>query len=143
VFDVAFLERMADRADALPFHVARKKVAHVDSRGTHIRPAEANAIKFERFIFDLLPWAARPIVVEVDPARAFAPLKNAPGKKTDAPETVRAQMAAEHADWLRRAGIEVADDVAVEISPLLALDADELAKKITPGSQVTKPTYFC
>ncbi|MCX7425207.1 MAG: UDPGP type 1 family protein [Planctomycetia bacterium] len=143
VFDVAFLERMADRADALPFHVARKKVAHVDSRGTHIQPAETNAIKFERFIFDLLPWAARAIVVEVDPARAFAPLKNAPGKKTDTPETVRAQMAAEHAGWLRRAGIEVADDVAVEISPLLALDADELAKKITPGSPVTKPTYFC
>ena len=33
VFDVAFLERMAGHADALPFHRATKKVAYVDPRG--------------------------------------------------------------------------------------------------------------
>ena len=75
--------------------------------------------------------------------RAFAPLKNAPGEKADTPETVRAQMVAEHAGWLRRAGVEVADGVAVEISPLLALDADELAEKITPGLTGDRADLFC
>ena len=79
---------------------------------------EPNAIKFERFIFDLMPQARNAIVVEVDPALAFAPLKNASGAKDDTPESVRSQLSALHRDWLRQAGAEVADDVPVEISPL-------------------------
>ena len=38
VIDVALLERMADRADALPFHVAHKKVAHVDASRQRVEP---------------------------------------------------------------------------------------------------------
>ena len=51
-------------------------------------------------------------------------------------------MAALHAAWLRHAGAEVAPGVVVEISPLFALDAAELAVKIPPGLKVTEPTYF-
>ena len=142
VMDVAFLGRMADSADALPFHVARKKVPYVDASGARIEPHEPNAIKFERFIFDLMPSAANAVVVEVDAARAFAPLKNASGQKADTPETVKAQMVALHTEWLRRAGAEVADGVEVEISPLFALDADELAEKIEAGTRVTEATYL-
>ncbi len=142
VIDTGLLGRMADRADALPFHVAQKKVAHVDSAGRRIEPEEPNAIKFERFIFDLIPWAHNAIVVEVDPAEGFAPLKNASGHRQDTPETVKAQMAALHRNWLRQAGVEVADGVDVEISPLWALDADELAGKTRPGARVSEPTYF-
>jgi len=32
--------------------------------------------------------------------------------------------------------------VPVEISPLFALDAGDLAGKVRPGTRVTKPTYF-
>ena len=42
----------------------------------------------------------------------------------------------------RQAGAEVADDVAVEISPLFALDANELSTKLPPGERITKPAYF-
>ena len=42
VIDVAFLARMAGRADALPFHVARKKVAHVDAPGGRVEPGETS-----------------------------------------------------------------------------------------------------
>jgi UDP-N-acetylglucosamine/UDP-N-acetylgalactosamine diphosphorylase len=143
VFDVAFLERMAGQSDALPFHIAHKTVAHIDEHGQVVRPDKPNAIKFERFIFDLLPWAVRAIVVEVDPVRAFAPLKNASGAKSDTPESVRAQLVAEHADWLRRAGVEVADGVPVEISPLFALDAEGVAQKLTPGTRITQSTFLC
>ncbi len=143
VFDVAFLERMAASGAALPFHVARKAVSHVDPSGRRIDPREPNAIKFERFIFDLLPEARQSIVVEVDAQRTFAPVKNAPGDSTDSPETVQAQMIALHADWLRRAGCEVAEGVTVEISPLFAQNADEVAARISPGLTVTSPRYFC
>ena len=139
----AMLRRMSDRADALPFHIARKKVAHVDPSGDRIEPTEPNAIKFERFIFDLIPSAENAIVVEIDPAEGFAPLKNASTAKTDTAETVRAQIMAQHRRWLRDAGAEVADEVDVEISPLWALDAQETASKIPPDTQVAKPTYFC
>lgn len=143
VFDVAFLDRMAASGTALPFHVARKAVAHLNDAGQRVEPREPNAIKFERFIFDLLPEARQGIVVEVDAQRTFAPVKNAPGAATDSPDTVRAQMIALHVDWLRRAGCEVAEGVAVEISPLFAQNADELAARISPGLTVTEPRYFC
>jgi UDP-N-acetylglucosamine/UDP-N-acetylgalactosamine diphosphorylase len=117
-------------------------VAYLDPAGRRTEPQQPNAIKFERFIFDLIPWAHNAIVVEVDPAEGFAPLKNASGAQRDTPETVKAQMVALHRQWLRRAGAEVAEGVDVELSPLWALDADELAAKIPPGTRVTEPTYF-
>jgi len=149
VMDVAFLQRMTGTSDALPFHIARKKVSYVDPSGARIDPDGPNAIKFERFIFDLLPSAADAIVVEIDPADGFAPLKNAPGADTDTPEWVRARMVARHRRWLEQAGAVVAGGVAVEISPLFALDAEELSgkvwlsDKIGPGTRVTEETHFC
>jgi UDP-N-acetylglucosamine/UDP-N-acetylgalactosamine diphosphorylase len=136
------LRRLADTADGLPFHIARKKVAYIDPSGDSIKPSEPNAIKFERFIFDLIPSARNAIVVEVDPAKGFGPLKNASGAKDDTPESVRTQMMAVARDWLRQAGAQVEDDAIVEISPLFALDAEELAKKIAPGTTITEPTFF-
>ena len=141
-FDAAFLARMTVEAGALPFHIARKKVPYVDSDGQRIEPREPNAVKFERFIFDLLPSAQRAIVVEIEPSEGFAPLKNAPGAERDTPDWVRKQMMAQARRWLRAAGAEVADDVPVEISPLYALDAEELAEKVGPGVKVTEATYF-
>ena len=140
-FDLAFLARMAERA-ALPFHRAKKKVPFVNEQGTLVEPEEPNALKFERFIFDLLPLAARTLAVEVDEAESFAPLKNASGANKDTPETVRAAMTALHAKWLRQAGAVVDDGVAVEIGPLFALDAEEVARKIAPGTRIGAPRYF-
>jgi UDP-N-acetylglucosamine/UDP-N-acetylgalactosamine diphosphorylase len=136
------LRRLADQSEALPFHVAYKKTAYIDAEGRRIEPAQPNAVKFEQFIFDLMPRSRHSVVVEVDRAKAFAPLKNAPGAKADTPEMAQAQMAALHRSWLRQAGAEVGDDMMVEISPLFALDAEELTEKIPPGTQVAQPTYF-
>jgi UDP-N-acetylglucosamine/UDP-N-acetylgalactosamine diphosphorylase len=141
VFDAALLRRLAGTADGLPFHIAHKKVAHVDTAGQPIEPKRPNAIKFERFIFALMPQSRNAIVVEVDPARAFGPLKNASGAKEDTPESVRAQLSALHRIWLRQAGADVPDDVAMEVSPLVALDAEELATKIRPGTRFSGATY--
>jgi UDP-N-acetylglucosamine/UDP-N-acetylgalactosamine diphosphorylase len=126
----------------LPFHIAHKKVAHIDTSGNRVEPKEPNAVKFERFIFDLMPEARNAIVAEVDPRLAFAPLKNASGAKEDTPESVRRQVSDFYRGWLRQAGAEVADDVLVEISPLYALDVEQLKPKVRPGTQIAKPTYF-
>jgi UDP-N-acetylglucosamine/UDP-N-acetylgalactosamine diphosphorylase len=128
VFDLAFLARMEGRADALPFHVARKKVPYVDSKGRKVAPSEPNAIKFERFIFDLMPSAENAVVVEVDPRRHFAPLKNASGEASDTPEAVREHLVARDTEWLEAAGARVAEGTPVEISPLVALDAQATAE---------------
>ena len=147
-FERGFLERVQQSAAGLPMHLARKKVscitaAECSSKGERIEPDEPNAIKFERFVFDLLPEARHAIVVEVDKDRTFAPVKNGPGAASDSPEAAQSAMIRLHTEWLRAAGAEVAPDVAVEISPLYALDAAELTGKIQPGLRVTKPAYFC
>ncbi len=142
VFDVGFLKRVSRDHLQLPFHVALKKVPFVDARGQTIEPAKPNAFKFERFIFDLLPAAARSIVVETDPQRTFAPVKNPPGAAKDSPETCRAAMSALYRRWLVAAGAEIARQVALEISPLFALDEQELRQKINAPLQIGQPTYF-
>jgi len=83
MFSVSFLERMLALKDALPFHIARKKVPYIDETGELVDPNGPNALKFERFIFDLLPHAKNPLVVEFAEADVFAPLKNAPGAPRD------------------------------------------------------------
>ena len=102
VFDLDFLRRAKDEADSLPYHIAHKKVAFIDTAGRRVEPSKPNAIKFERFIFDLMPSARNAIVIEVDAASAFAPLKNAPGAAADTPEAVKAQFSDLHRQWLRR-----------------------------------------
>lgn len=141
-FDRGFLQRMASGRGKLPFHVAHKKVAHLDEQGELVEPDSENAVKFERFIFDLLPFAERSIVMEVDPANAFAPVKNAPDASSDTAELAQRQMVALHTDWLRQAGARVDEGVAVEISPLFALDAADVAVKIEPDRHVTDPLYL-
>ena len=146
LFERKFLERVQRMAEALPFHVAHKKVPFVETagerRGQRVEPTEPNAIKFERFIFDLLPQAERAIVMEVDGPREFTPVKNGPGAATDSPETVRAAMIRLHTEWLQSAGAVVAPETAVEISPLFALEASDLRGKISASQTVKAPTFF-
>ena len=142
VFDVDFLTAAASDPDALPFHIARKKVPYLNERGEKVEPEKPNAIRFERFIFDLLPRANNALVVEADPAEAFAPVKNADGEKTDTKATAQAAMVALHRRWLAEAGMQVAAGVRVEINPLWALDPPEIASKLKAGTRIERDTYF-
>ncbi|MDX1945512.1 MAG: UTP--glucose-1-phosphate uridylyltransferase [Pirellulaceae bacterium] len=143
VFDVDFLAAAAARPDALPFHAARKKVPCLDASGQLVEPNQPNAVRFERFIFDLLPLAERALVVEVDPAEAFAPVKNSDSDATDNPRSARAAMIALHRRWLRAAGANIADDVPVEINPLWAAGPDEIRTRMAGSLLVVgEPTYF-
>jgi UDP-N-acetylglucosamine/UDP-N-acetylgalactosamine diphosphorylase len=130
LFEVAFLERMtAGDGQGIPFHVARKKVPHLDDP----TPQTENGLKFERFIFDVLPQAERWLVVETPREDEFAPLKNAQGD--DSPATVRAALLAQAARWVHAAGAKA--DGEVELSPLFALDETELRRKVAAGTRIT------
>ena len=142
VFQVEFLSRSLSLQDALPFHVAHKKVPYVNAHGKQVTPTEANALKFERFIFDLLPQARNPLVVEYAEQESFAPLKNAPGADKDTPEYVRHMMLAQYGRWLHAAGAIVGEGVDVEISPLFALDAQGVAERIESGRRFEQSEYL-
>jgi UDP-N-acetylglucosamine/UDP-N-acetylgalactosamine diphosphorylase len=145
-FDVAFLERVTRGGTRLPFHVARKKVAYLDATGRLVHPERENALKFEQFIFDALPMADRWAVVETSWQEEFAPLKNATGP--DSPAAVEQAISDLAADWLERAGVNVprrtdrGAAVPLEISPLFALDAEELARKVDRTLRIDGPTYL-
>ena len=138
VFKTEFFRRMSDTADSLPFHRAHKKVAFVDPDGNVVEPTANNAIKFEKFIFDLLPSADNAIIIEVDPFDGFCAVKNAPPATAETPAHVRDAISALHTRWLNECGIEVADGVKIEISPLYAPDAKALKEKIQSEANFPK-----
>jgi UDP-N-acetylglucosamine/UDP-N-acetylgalactosamine diphosphorylase len=143
IFDVPFLERLATGDSILPYHLARKKVPYVDERGQMVRPEKPNALKFEMFVFDTLPVARQACIVETSHAEEFEPLKNAEGENS--PATVRQAMSALYADWLDRAGVKIPRDRdgfplhPIEISPLVALDAEELRSHVPRLQDVNRP----
>lgn len=142
IFKTEFLQRTSHQAGALPFHRANKKVPFVNRQGEFVQPVENNAIKFERFIFDLLPWANNAIVCEVDPAEGFCALKNAPPAPSETPAHVKSAISDLHKNWLQSAGAKVAAEAVIEINPLFALDAEELEEKIKPGTVIEGDRYF-
>ena len=99
-------------------------------------------MKFERFIFDLLPRAENALVVEVERATSFAPVKNASGAASDTPETAQAAMIALARSWLEACGARVAPDVKVEIHPSFALDVEELRTRIPTGTVIDRDIFF-
>ncbi|HEY1375813.1 MAG TPA: UDPGP type 1 family protein [Gemmataceae bacterium] len=142
IFDLAFLERVtAGDAGGLPYHLARKKVPYWDPAADRVvTPEKENALKFERFVFDVLPLVDRWTAVATSRPTEFAPLKNATG--ADSPASVKAALTALATDWLRRAGAEVPAGAVVEISPLFALEPDDVAGKVKPGTALAPGTYL-
>jgi UDP-N-acetylglucosamine/UDP-N-acetylgalactosamine diphosphorylase len=145
-FDLDFLVRITGSDEALPFHVARKKVPYLDADGKVVQPAKENALKFERFIFDVLPLAERWTVVETGRREEFAPLKNASG--ADSPAEVEKALSIQAADWLAAASISVPRNAAgaptypLEVSPLLALDREEFVARADRQWRIDEPRYF-
>ena len=139
-FQTAFLERAAASTAALPLHVAHKAVPFLDDAGARVVPKAPNAIKFERFIFDLMPVAKRVCVVEIDPADGFAPLKNPPGAAVDAPEHVHAALVDHARRLLHRAGVGVADGIDVELAADVILDEEDVRSTLPAGATIREPT---
>ena len=142
VLSRTFVERLtADGRCQLPFHRAEKKVPFVDTTGRIVEPDEPNAVKLEMFVFDAMPLADETVILETNRYEEFSPVKNAEGD--DSPATSLHDQVRRVAEWLEDAGIAVPRDAdgqiaaAIEVSPLFADSADELAKRIDPDLTVT------
>lgn len=140
VFRRGFLDRLVGQQIDLPFHIAHKAVPCCDASGRSVEPATPNAHKFEQFIFDALPFAERALVVEADRSREFNPVKNRSG--VDSPQTSRQALCRLTMEWIVNAGGAVDEGVSVEVSPLYALDAAELATKLPPGRRFVQDTIL-
>ena len=124
VFDRAFLAREASKA--MPLHLAFKKIPTVVN-GKVVQPSEPNGYKFEKFIFDILPNAARAAFLAFDQKDEFSPVKNAEG--SDSPATCQADLRAKWTRWLAEAGVTVPPDLPLEIDPAYALDAADVRSR--------------
>lgn len=125
IFDRNFVNRLGcgeDESAKLPFHLAHKKVPFIDESGALTEPGEPNAYKFEMFVFDALPFAKNPVIIETNRADDFSPVKNATG--IDSAQTSADDQLRQFCRWAKAAGIEVTTDetglppFAFEVSPL-------------------------
>ncbi|MCD6281349.1 MAG: UDPGP type 1 family protein [Deltaproteobacteria bacterium] len=138
LFDRAFIEAITIRGVNLPYHKAVKNIPTIDQYG---RPVEIKGIKFEKFIFDALPFAERALTLEVKREQEFAPVKNKTGQ--DSIESAISLQDKLFRSWLARAGRIVEDGIKVEISPLFALDEEDLLSKASAlPSKIEKDLYI-
>ncbi|MEM9379264.1 MAG: UTP--glucose-1-phosphate uridylyltransferase [Planctomycetota bacterium] len=123
-----FVEALTAGGDLdLPWHVARKKIGGIDAEGN---PAEIDGVKFETFVFDALGRTTNSIVLEVDRAEEFSPVKNAEG--SDSPASCRADLLRIGRDL---AGAE--PDESVHVDPRVAETRDEFQSR-TPVPEATE-----
>jgi UDP-N-acetylglucosamine/UDP-N-acetylgalactosamine diphosphorylase len=157
LLDRDFIRRMARSADgeaaggaiALPFHRADKKIPTVDASGNPVKPEKPNGVKFEMFVFDAIPSARHPIVIETLRQDDFSPVKNAEG--VDSPKTARDDQLRQFARWLKTNGANIETDAsglpeaAIEVSPLFGYDEDSFAeawKNRSPKPAVREGLYL-
>ena len=141
LIDTDFMRRVSEGRFPLPWHVARRQYDILDDDGRQMKSEPEQCCKFERFVFDCMPYAAHCTFVEADRASEFAPVKRQQGP--DSPATCRAMMRALWLRWLQEAGKDVSrlkDDpgAPLEIGPLFATSAEEL-KAGLPGDWRPEP----
>jgi UDP-N-acetylglucosamine/UDP-N-acetylgalactosamine diphosphorylase len=133
MLSVDFVDRIVGESFQLPYRRADKKVPFVDETGALMSPGEPNGVKLETFVFDALPLASHSLVLEVERAEEFSPVKNASG--VDSLETSQRDQVRRACRWLEQAGVKVprTDDgepaATVVIAPTFALDAADVAAR--------------
>ncbi len=143
---VDFVARLVESRQHLPWHIAHKKIPFINAAGELVKPEQPNGYKFETFIFDALGEARGSVVLEVARQVEFSPIKNDSG--VDSPETARRDYYKLYAGWLEQCGIKVPRDgggwpkIKIEISPLFALEAQELARKLPADFKLEEEVYL-
>lgn len=146
VLNVDFIERENREGFKLPYHKAVKKIPFIDNSGVLLHPAEKNGIKFETFVFDLLQHTQKTCTVEVERQKEFSALKNKSG--FESPATARKDLLRYYASLLNQAGVTVEVDEQgyplfdMEISPLFALNAQDIKEKINMLPEIRAGVYL-
>lgn len=139
LFQVDFVERIT--AHALPFRRAEKAIPCIDERGRPTKPDNPNGVKLETFVFDVMPLAKNPLLLEIDRAEEFSPVKNATG--VDSLESSRRDQNRRACRWLAAAGVIVPrrgdgePAVTVTLAPTFALDPEDVVAKRESISNLT------
>jgi UDP-N-acetylglucosamine/UDP-N-acetylgalactosamine diphosphorylase len=137
-FSLEFIKHINHRGYAVPHHRARKTIEIIDNKGLL---TNLDSWKFETFVFDTIPLAERTCCMEVVREEEFSPIKNRDG--ADSPDTARIAMNNQHKSWLENAGVKIPYMTQVEISPLFALDKEELKEKIKGNElHIQEDIYF-
>jgi len=151
ILDRNFVERTGSSSSAelrLPFHRADKKIPFVGEDGNIAKPEKANGVKFEMFVFDALPMAKSPVIIEGLRGDEFSPVKNAEG--VDSPLTCKNDQKKQFARWLAASGVKVGTDkdgvpeIDIEVSPLFASNADDFcaAWKALPNKPTVADGFY-
>jgi len=132
IFSLKFLQEIAQsHLQNMPYHIAKKKIPCVNAEGKTEAPKENNGWKLESFIFDIFPFAKNMAAFEVARDEEFSPLKNAPGSKTDSPETCSIHLSNLHKKYIQNAGgivISKGEQDLLELSPFLTHAGEFLEK---------------
>jgi len=126
MINVKFVEKLNKTGFMLPYHKAVKNISTFKG--------DVEGIKFETFVFDALNHVKASITMEVKREDEFAPVKNKDG--VDSPKTAHDMQVNMHARWLEYCKINIPRDQnkivqgKIEISPLFALDPNQLKRKL-------------
>jgi len=121
-YSMPFVEKAAKLS--LPLHLAFKAVKTMEKE----RPSAPNAWKFERFIFDLLPFSDRVEALVYPREECFAPLKNMTGEGS--PESVQnALMQRDRKVYLQVTGSEATEEM-IELSQEFYYPTQEFLRNI-------------
>ncbi len=151
ILDRDFVERLGGSGEGakLPFHRADKKIPYVDESGEQVKPDKPNGIKFEMFVFDALPMAKNPVIIEGARGDEFSPVKNAEG--LDSPLTCKNDQKKQAARWLKAVGESVPTDkdgvpeIDIEVSPLFATNEEDFKanwSKLSPKPEIKDGLYI-
>lgn len=132
---------------SLPWHRQIKIVSYIDTAsGELVQPKTPNAVKVELFVFDALSLLERTMILHTTRPERFSPVKNPTG--VDSVQSAKRDLVRRAARWLETCGVAVPKtpdgepDCLLEISPLVALDAESLRekesgrRKIEPGQEL-------
>lgn len=137
VISLSFIEKLNQCGFALPYHRAVKDVYGWGPEG---KLRKRPGWKFETFVFDALPLAQKSCALEVKREEEFAPVKNKEG--ADSPKTARAALNDLYRRWLAEAGAEIAPEIQIEISPLFALEKDDLLNRLKGKKLILKENTY-
>lgn len=143
MISVDFVQRVYDHFDEFPWHLAHKKIPHLDAQGNLVKPDKPNGYKFETFVFDALRFIRNaPLGLEITPQGEYTPIKQFEGDNSVV--AARQSMANHWGAWLDAAGLTVPRtegkvSIPIEISPRFAWTKDEF---LANAATLTLPSSF-
>jgi len=148
-YRIDFLEKAArEYSQALPYHLAFKKIHYADSEGNPVIATVPNGYKLEQFVFDVFEHAQKLVAFQIVREEEFSPLKNNDAAGKDCPTTCRRDLYRLHRQYVLKAGGQFADadlsngtdgeDNAVEISALLSYAGEDL-ESVVAGKAYKTP----